>query len=141
MKKFTSFEVFNAMIKFLLQQISISEDRSVLDVISDLDCNIWEDGMPANKLLWDDWEEILLNIGSKNDLIKERLLDVDQGAFCMCFFLEKTYWEKNNDTLLSVVISDLNQNFYKKNDFESNVWKNWLLAVEESKKFQSKMIF
>lgn len=132
MSNFTKFKIFEAMKMLILEQIELTNDRAVVDIISDLDINIWEDGLPANLVLWDDWKNVLNGVGNENKNIADGLTP-EQGCIAMCIFLDKRYWEKNNDMLLVDVYNDLEKE--RDGILESNLWKDWIAAVEEGIKF------
>jgi len=130
MSKYTEYQIFKAMSELVLQQINLTKDREVLDIISDLDVNIWKEKTPINVALWFDWKEVLSTTPppSKNGKFS---LTAEQGAVAMCIFLEKRYWKNDHDTLLSKVYNELQQ----ENLFDSELWTEWLSAIEEGREF------
>ena len=92
-----------------------------------------------NPSCWHDWKNLVEEELSKNKSIIDEMngLTLEQGLVAMQYFLEQKYWLKDNNMLLKDAYEDLVKEYNSnKNNLESSkLWKEWLVAVAEGKKF------
>ena len=89
---------------------------------------------------WFDWKEVLKEVLEKNrssPIRSKDTLTLVQGLVAMQYFIENRYWIKDNDMLLKDAYEDLvnDYNANKDNLESSTLWKEWLTAIAEGKKF------
>jgi hypothetical protein len=88
---------------------------------------------------WYDWKELIEEELSNDQLILDEKngLTLEQGLVAIQYFLEQKYWIKNKDMLLKDAYADLVAEYTanKDNLESSKLWQEWLIAVQEGKKF------
>jgi len=88
---------------------------------------------------WYDWKELIEEELAKNKSIIDEIngLTLEQGLVAMRYFFHNRYWIKDNNMLLKDAYEDLVKEYNSnKNNLESSkLWKEWLVAVAEGKKF------
>jgi hypothetical protein len=87
---------------------------------------------------WYDWMDLVQEVIEKHDVKfatdSEEGLSLEQGLEAMRIFVEKYYYNKNNDILLIDVLKNMDQQI--NNNLETTeMWKYWIECFKEAKKF------
>jgi|GEM_PF-1125147 hypothetical protein len=87
---------------------------------------------------WYDWMDLVQEVIEKYDVKfatdSEEGLSLEQGLEAMRIFVEKYYYNKNNDILLIDVLKDMDRQI--NNNLETTeMWKYWIECFKEAKKF------
>ena len=140
----SSYICFIASMQYIQEDCSIDTDSwEVRDLLSGIDMQdlFFERTSPTlDPACWFDWKEVVKEVLEKNrssPISSKEMLTLEQGLVAMQYFIKNRYWIKNNDILLKDAYEDLvnDYNANKDNLESSRLWKEWLIAIAEGKKF------
>ena len=144
--KLNDIKCFNLMVSFVKNNHMIepkslnwevSDLLSGMDMFSEFKKNISSPTMdPA---YWYDWKELVEESLARDSSIldEENGLTLEQGLVAIQYLLHHRYWVKDNNMLLKDAYADLMQEYNANIDNleSSQLWREWLAAVEEGRKF------
>ena len=136
-------DTFNFMILYVKNDYELDPEtwcvRDLLGCVNMMP-QIFDSGSPTvDPAYWYDWRELVKEELEKDKSIIDEIngLTLEQGLVAMYHFFDHRYWLKDNDMLLKDAYKDLVKEYnVNKHDLEySQLWRDWLAAVAEGKKF------
>jgi len=141
--KINVFFCFHGLLKYIKNDYLLDPNiwtvRDLLSMIEMPDFIFESDSPTSDPAYWYDWKELVEEELEKDNSILDEMngLTLEQGLVAMQYFLHHRYWVKDNDMLLKDAYEDLvaEYNANKDNLEDSQLWQEWLVAVNEGKKF------